>query len=184
MGIMKQIIVAVVAMLTASQLHATVLISAELPELVSEAQTIVQGQVVSTEPRTVPDSRSIETVVTLAAEDYLKGNLGSRVVLRVPGGQMGFRRTVMIGAPVLKTGDRVVLFLGTAGSSLPWIVGLNQGVYRVKAPPRAIVGKWSDELQVTEDQPTHVRSSTSGSSVPLSAFKARVRALVRGGEGR
>ena len=182
---MKRIILAAVAgFVAAAPLHATVLISADLPELVSEAETIVQGRVVSAEPRAVPGSRRIETLVTLAADEYLKGDLGPRVVLRVPGGQVGTRRTVMVGAPTFRPGDRVVLFLGNAAPSLPWIVGLNQGVYRVKAAPRSSGGKWSDEPQVVEDQPTHVRSGTSGASVPLNAFKTRVRALVRAGEGR
>jgi hypothetical protein len=95
---------------------------------------------------------------------------------------VGFRRTVMVGAPVFTRGDRVVLFLGGGGPSLPWIVGLNQGVYRVKAAPRVAPRKWSDELHIAEDQPMHGRSSASGSSLPLNAFKARVRALVRAGE--
>jgi hypothetical protein len=183
---MKPMILAamVAAVFATARLDATVLISADLPELVSEAQTIVEGHVVSTEGRQVPGARSIETFVTIAAEDYLKGNLGARVVLRVPGGQVGFRRTVMMGAPVFNRGDRVVLFLGGAGPSVPWILGLNQGVYRVKTAPRVAHGKWVDDLQVVEDSTTHARSSASGSSLPLNAFKARVRALVRAGEAQ
>jgi hypothetical protein len=182
---MKRIIPAMLAVIVAAApLQATILIPAELPELVSEAETIVEGRVVSTESRAVPGSRRVETLVTLAADEYLKGNLGPRVVLRVPGGQIGFRRTVIVGAPIFRAGDRVVLFLRNAGPSLPWILGLNQGVYRVKAAPRLAVGKRADEQEVVEDQPRHVVSGASRSSVPVNAFKTRVRALVRAGEGR
>jgi len=180
---MKLIVAVCVVALATVHVDATVLIPAGLPELVSEAHTIVEGSVVSADPRTESGSRRVETLVTVAAVDYLKGNLGRRVTFRVPGGQIGFRRTVMIGAPVFRPGDRVLLFLAGAAPSLPWIVGLNQGVYRVKTAPRLTTGKWSEELQVTEDQPTHVRSNATASSVSLSLFKARVRTLVRAGEG-
>jgi hypothetical protein len=182
---MKPLILAtmVAAAFATLRIDATVLISAGLPELVEEARTIVEGHVVFTEAREVPGSRSIETLVTVVAQDYLKGDLGPRVVFRVPGGQHGSRRTVMVGAPVFKRGDHVVLFLGGAGPSLPWILGLNQGVYRVRSVPPVGPGKWAHELQVSEDQPPHARSSASGSSLPLSALKARVRALLRAGGG-
>ena len=164
----------------APALHATVILSADLPELVSDARAIVHGRVVATEPRVVAGRQSIETVVTVAADEYLKGDLGPRVSLRVPGGQIGFRRSVVIGAPVFNPGDDVVLFLNARGAELPWIIGLNQGVYRVRAdagPPRR--GRLMEELQVFEDRTGQV--SGTAAVLPLHVCKARVRALVRGG---
>jgi hypothetical protein len=173
-------LVLVVALWAAPRLHATVLISADLPELVSGARAILHGRVVATEPRLVTGRRAIETVVTVDVDEYLKGDFGPRVSVRVPGGQIGFRRSVVIGAPVFNAGDNVVLFLDVRGAELPWIMGLNQGVYRVRAdagtPRRA---RLMEELQVFEDQTS--RASGSAAVLPLHVFKARVRALVRGG---
>ena len=166
------------------RLHATIVVSADLPELVADARAIVHGRVVATEPRVIDGRRSIETVVTVAADEYLKGNLGPRVSLRVPGGQIGFRRSVVIGAPVFEPGDDVVLFLGGAGPALPWIVGLNQGVYRVRAGSRSIGSHRLFERQVVEGETAQARASGAARMVPLSTFKARVRALVRAEEAR
>jgi hypothetical protein len=183
---MKPVCVAlVVGVLVTSRLDATVLVSADLPELVADARAIVHGRVVATQPRMAEGSRTIETVVTLAADEYLKGDLGARVSLRVPGGQLGFRRSVVIGAPVFAPGDQVVLFLGGSGPSLPWILGLNQGVYRVRADGRSLrKGRLLDELRVVEDATGYVRSGAPRQALPLSVFKARVRALVRDGGAR
>lgn len=168
-----------------SRLQATVLISAELPELVAEARTIVQGRVVAAEPRAASNGRSIETVVVLEADDYLKGDLGRRISIRVPGGQVGFRRAVVVGAPTFRPGDHVVLFLGGAGPALPWIVGLNQGVFRVRPGDVRRPGKMAgDELQIAQEQSPHVRAAALAQSLPLAAFKARVRALVSQGGAR
>ena len=65
------------------------------------------------------------------AAEYLKGNLGEHVTVRVPGGQIGRYRTVFVGAPEFREGDEVVLFLKQAGRSDPYIIGLSQGAFRV-----------------------------------------------------
>lgn len=174
-----------VACAASPRLHATVILSADLPELVTGAETIVHGRVVGSEARAVPGRQSVETVVTVAADEYLKGDLGPRVSVRVPGGQIGFRRTLVIGAPVFRIGDQVVLFLKGRGSGLPWIVGLNQGVYRVRGEARALgKGRFSSELQVVEQEPADLVRGASTPASPLNVFKTRVRALVREGGAR
>jgi hypothetical protein len=40
----------------------------------------------------------------------------------------------MVGAPVFSPGDEVVVFLKAQPPSLPHIIGLNQGVFRVVTP--------------------------------------------------
>jgi len=179
---------AVAALFGASRLHATVIVPAELSELVAEARTIVHGRVVAAEPRVVAGERGIETLLTIAADEYLKGSLGPRVTIRVPGGQVGDRRHVVVGAPILRTGDDVVLFLGGSGPSVPWILGLNQGVFRVRAGVRTAARKerFMDENRMVEPLGDSVRSMSPGpaGAVPLDAFKTRVRRLVAGGGAR
>jgi hypothetical protein len=57
--------------------------------------------------------------------------------MRLPGGEAGGMLHVLPGAPVLRTGDLVVLFLGSRGPSIPSPVGLTQGVFRVTVDPRS-----------------------------------------------
>ena len=60
--------------------EATILVPAELTELVRDAGAIVRARVVATEPRWESGSRRIETLVTFDADEYYKGDLGRRFV--------------------------------------------------------------------------------------------------------
>jgi hypothetical protein len=126
----------VAAMLTAWLLagvgvRAAVILPADLAMLVTGARAIVHGRVVAVEPRWLEGRRGIESLVTLRVEEYLKGNLGDEVTFKVPGGQMGPYRSFIVGAPTFSDGDEVVVFLNAQGPTIPWISGLNQGVFRV-----------------------------------------------------
>ncbi|HXE80898.1 MAG TPA: hypothetical protein VNK41_09120 [Vicinamibacterales bacterium] len=180
--------VAAAVLIGGSRLHGTVIAPADLPELVAEATTIVQGRVVGAESRAVPGERSIETLVTIAADEYLKGAQGSHVTIRVPGGQIGDRRYVMIGAPVLRAGDEVILFLRSRGPSVPWILGLNQGVFRIRSDSRLAARRerLSGDVRIVESMSESVRSMAPGpaGAVPLEAFKTRIRRLVAEGGHR
>ena len=85
------------------------------------ARAIVHGRVIAIEPRWADGRRRIETLVTVHAEEYLKGDLGSEVTFKVPGGQMGPYRSVMVGAPTFQSGDEIVVFLNAQGPTIPWI---------------------------------------------------------------
>jgi len=49
----------------------------------------VRGHVVALDAQWTDERRTIETIVTLEPERYLKGQLGELVQFRVPGGVMG-----------------------------------------------------------------------------------------------
>jgi hypothetical protein len=111
--------------------RATVIVPADLPELAHDARAIVRGQVVAVTAQWTEDRRTIETVVTLEPERYLKGELGELVHFRVPGGTMGRFQNIVMGAPRFQVGQRVIVFLGASGPRVPFVLGLSQGVYRV-----------------------------------------------------
>ena len=180
------------AWIPSSIVRATVLVPVELPELTADATVVVRGTVVATEARWLEGRRGIETIVTLAASDYLKGNLGRSPTFRVPGGQMGPYRSIMVGAPVFHEGDDVVLFLSAGGAAVPHIIGFNQGVYRVRADDRGRPVVESPGEREAWQQPARAGRTVSRAAVtravrvhePVSSFLARVRALVAGGAGR
>lgn len=117
--------------------HATVVLPIEFRELVNIAPVIVHGNVVDVHAEYVDGRRAIQTVVTLEAADYLKGNLGDRVAFKIPGGELGSYRTTFVGAPEFRKGDELVLFLKSNGASMPSIIGLSQGAFRVVADARS-----------------------------------------------
>ena len=110
---------------------ATVVVAADLGELARDARAIARGRVVAVDARWTDDRRTIETLVTLDVDGYLKGALGETLQFRVPGGELGRFRSVVVGAPEFAVDQRVIVFLGARGPMVPYILGLNQGVYRI-----------------------------------------------------
>lgn len=176
------------AMLTACTvagvgLEATVILPASLGDLVTGARAIVHGHVVAIEPRWADGHRQIETLVTVRAEDYLKGDLGGEVTFKVPGGQMGPYRRVVVGAPTFREGDEVVVFLNAQGPVVPWISGLNQGVFRV-SQNAAGVKVVIPGISLTAGEGAPVRGGPVGERPALQAFSEQVRVLARERTGR
>src|SRR5690349_8081549 len=99
--------------------------------MVSESQVVVHGQVVDVRGELVGPRRSIERVVTVGVLSSLKGTAGGELMFRVPGGRVGRCRRILVGAPVFRIGDEVVLFLKGRAPAIAMPFGLSQGVYRV-----------------------------------------------------
>jgi hypothetical protein len=162
--------------------QATVLIGADLAQIARTARLVVRGRVVDATGRWTPDHRTIETLVTLEAEAYLKGTLGDTITFVVPGGRLGRYRNIVVGAPTFTVGDRVVVFLGARGPGVPFLVGLGQGVYRVvpAADGRGTVVTPPAVLP-TAGAPSRVtRGDPARRPLPMEAFDALVRELVEG----
>lgn len=181
---MKRLLAATLIACLSVALHATVIVPIEFRELVTTAPVIVHGQVVRVRSGWVDGRRSVETFVTVAAAEYMKGDLGETVTFRVPGGQIGRYRTVFVGAPEFKAGDEVVLFLKHAGPSYLYIIGLSQGAFRVVPDARTgrrmvttpiVMGKGGDHPEPV------VRGDVTRKPVAIDAFRDAVRqALARG----
>ena len=157
--------------------HATVVVPAEMGDLSREARIIARGRVVAVEPRWTEDRRAIETLVTLQAETYLKGALGATVQFRNPGGRLGRFRSITVGAPEFEIGQRVIVFLGGRGPGIPFVVGLNQGVYRLTPSGQQWLVSPPPVLPTARAAPV-VRGDRTRTPMPLAQFEQRVRALV------
>lgn len=160
---------------------ASVVVPASLEELSRSAIAIVHGEVSRVESRWAESGRRrIETLVAIEVRQYLKGNLGGTVVIRVPGGRMGRYQSVMAGAPTFREGDEVILFLGANGPSYPFILGLGQGVYRVArnvASSAALVSPPALTVQA-QGAGRVVRGDSSLRPWPLQRFTEEVRRLA------
>jgi len=164
-----------------SRAHATVLVGTDLGQLAHEAVAIARGRVASVDARWTEGRRSIETIVTLDVESTLKGTLGPSVQFRVPGGDLGRLRSIVVGAPAFEVDERVVVFLGAQGPIVPYVLGLSQGVYRVV--PTASRTGWlvtPPPLLPVAAATAVVRGDIARRPMPLSDFEQRVRALAGG----
>jgi hypothetical protein len=184
---MRRLITLVVLLWFAQDLRATVLLPADFREVVAGSQIIVYGRVGDVRPEWSDDRTRIDTIVRLEAGSYLKGGPGDSVTFRVPGGQIGRYKNVMVGAPEFRQGEEVVLFLSAAGPSIAHVFGLNQGVYRVRVDARTgrrvvvppVLTAASDAPQVV------VRGDQTRQPLALDTFAASVRtAMMRTGGAR
>jgi hypothetical protein len=164
----------------AQQCLATVLVPADLAELSRDARAIVRGRVTALDPRWTEDTRSIETIVTLDVETYLKGAFGQTVQFRVSGGEVGRFRSITVGAPEFSIDEHIVVFLGATGPSVPHVLGLNQGVFRVIHAANGWVVTPPSALPSVSGSVRIVRGDISRRPMALADFEQRVRALAAG----
>ena len=145
---MRLIAPTMVAALFASVAAATTLVPAGLGELTRDAGAIARGRVAAVDSRWSDDHRSIQTIVTVEVETYLKGSFGPTVQFAVPGGVVGRYRTIFVGAPQFAVDQHVVVFLAAGGAAMPHLVGFSQGVYRVTWSTDAAAWVVSPSLQL------------------------------------
>jgi hypothetical protein len=123
------------------------------------------------EARWSADRRRLETLVTLQTETYLKGSLGPSLQFLVQGGELGRFRSIVVGAPQFAVGQDIVVFLGARGPGFPFILGFNQGLFRVAA---------SNGVRVVRPASPALRLE-GGVPMALSRFAEQVRTLAGGG---
>jgi hypothetical protein len=168
-------------LLFAALARATVIVPVDLGELSRDAKAIARGRVSAVTGRWTDDRRTIETVVTLDVDRYLKGSFGSTIAFRVPGGVLGRYRSIVVGAPEFAVGDRVVVFLGANGPMVPFLVGFNQGVYRLLVAPDGsgwLVTPPPNLPSATVSTPV-VRGDPSRRPQRLAEFEQRVVSLAK-----
>ena len=173
------VLIAIVGAWCAS-IEATVLLPAEFREIVNGSEVIAYGRVVDTTVEAGAERSRVETLVTLRVDTYLKGGPGETIIFKVPGGQVGRYRTIMVGAPMLSPGDEAVVFLNVRGAERPALFGLNQGLFRVRIDdrtkrrivvPPALIARGNEPEAV-------VRGSTARRPLPLESFGAQVQTVL------
>lgn len=102
-----------------------------LDEMIDKSTSIVRGRISGSGVSSFHGA-TIYTHYTVDVIDRWKGTPGARLDLAVPGGVVGGQRQVFAGVPNLVDGAEYVLFLWSSPSGLTQIVGLSQGLMRVK----------------------------------------------------
>ncbi len=174
-------LVVLLAMLVPAMANATVVIARDFKSIATDATAILVGRVTALNSQWATDRQGIDTFISVAVTRYLKGNMGPQVVFRVAGGQIGYLRSVRVGAPAFREGDEVVLFLSDDGVAIPRIVGFNQGVYRVttdRATGMRMVASPVLMGDVTTATPI-VRGDPSRKPMPLAQFEDQVRSVLQ-----
>lgn len=160
----------------ASPVWATVVLPADFATIVTEAGVIVHGRVIDVRSEMTGPRRIIESVVTVAVVESLKGAPGASVTFRVPNGQVGRYRRILVGAPEFAEGDEVVVFLTGRPPAMPTVFGLSQGVYRVtrNAAARAVV----TPPPITAGSGRVIRGDPARGPMPIDTFAREVRTVL------
>lgn len=160
---------------------ATVLLPADFTTVVTESGSIVHGRVIGISSRLAGPQRIIESLVTVQVIESLKGSSspGGTVSFRIPTGQVGRYRRVIIGAPEFAEGEEVVVFLRTRAPAVPTLFGLSQGVYRVKRSDArsAVVMPAPVTAQGTGVERV-VRGDPVRKPMPVESFVRQVQAIL------
>ena len=156
---------------------ATVLLPADFTTVVTESTIIVHGRVVDVTSVLAGPRRTIESRVTVDVIDAVKGASTRSVTFRVPNGQVGRYRRILVGAPEFEEGDELFVFLHGRAPAVPTLFGLSQGVYRVSrsggtamvAPP--VMARGVSAERVVRGDPARV-------PIAVEAFAREIRAVL------
>jgi len=108
-------------------------------QLTNESTAVLYGKCTGKRCEWNENKTIIYTYVTVAPEEYIKGNLGSEAVIAVPGGQVGDIIYEVSEMPVFTEGEDVVAFIWTNPSGKNLVTGGYLG--RMKIMKDKLTGK-------------------------------------------
>ena len=175
---MKKLLAIAFVAIASVTLNASLIVPADLPTLVSEAQTIVLGRVTDVRGVIRPGTRRVDSYITFAVDESLKGSTEPALTFRTLGGVSGRYRTVVHGSPVFSVGDEAVLFLGRG--TTPYPIGLTQGVFRVRRDRLSGERRILPPPMLIDPKQTMTIRRGDGTRVPIpvDAFTGIVRAQI------
>jgi len=154
----------------------TIVVKLDLPELVEQSDTIIQGQVQQNESRWDNQKKLIFTDVWVRVNDVLKGTPQTNVTVRHLGGTVGSINMAASGMPVFRNGEDVILFLKRNPETTYHVVGMAQGKYEI-TNEFAAVNAFGIGLQ--DKKSGQVIEGGTVSREPVEIFKSRIRRLVK-----
>jgi len=153
---------------------ATTVQKMELPQMVSTADSIVQGRVEAIEGRA--ENGMVYTYVSVVVDDPIKGDRRRTVLVRQLGGTAGGKTIWVSGMPQFKRGDEVIVFLRNRKDGTFDIVGLNQGKYEILN--NYAVANVSG-VSVVDPKTGRMTEAGFVEKAPVETFKAKIRELMR-----
>jgi hypothetical protein len=178
-------------LIPAGSARATVMLALDLEGLVGRASHIIVGTVEGSQSRWTDDRRYIVTDTTLRVDSTVHGKAGDRVIVRRLGGSVNGIGMRVSGATVLQRGERVLLFGERMGQGALRVVGMRQGLYRLRtdARGRTTVHRNLAGIELAGKQPGGVKPlrgslSEATPADSLEAFVERIRRTVKTCAGR
>lgn len=171
-------------LLTASAAWALTTVPRRFEELVTLADQIVVGTVERRESRwrDPVQQRGIVTQITLTDLEWLKADQpGDTFTLQIAGGQIGPYGEAIAGLPQLSVGERYVLFVRGNSQSLFPVVGIEQGVLKVRNDAGGLARIYTFEgmpLTQVEQIETPARALSGAPALPLESLRQAVNRVL------
>jgi len=110
-----------------------VMIRYNLEQLSTGAEKIVVGRVVDMESRYLVPGQEINTFVTIAVDEVLKGEaVGNEVIVRVLGGSVGDEEMVASHAPSFMIAEEVLVFVARQVDGQDEVYNAENGKYTIE----------------------------------------------------
>jgi hypothetical protein len=150
-------------------------------DLITSSRVILLGEVLSTKSQHDLNHATIYTYVKVRVSEVLKGQLvNEQIVFKQMGGTVGEETAVVFGAPDYTQGERVLLFLDTAGDGTLRVAHLFQGKYDVVADEQG--GKRRVERRVDRGEVNimgEVESPFITNRASLRRFSKKIKKTLR-----
>jgi hypothetical protein len=133
-------------------------------ELTNESTAVLYGKCTNKRCEWNENKSIIYTYITIAPEEYIKGNLGSQAVIAVPGGQVGDIIYEVSEMPIFTEGEDVVAFIWTNPSGKNLVTGGFQGKLKVEKDKntgkRMVLGVGPmDETELQHQAPGQIKKA-------------------------
>ena len=154
----------------------TTVIKMDLPALVQESDSVVQGRVEEVYARWDVQLKTIFTYASVRVDDPLKGEPHQSVLIRQLGGKAGAMNMSIAGMPRFVRGEEVIVFLKSNPEGTYHVVGLGQGKYEIVNDFAAMN---VSGVGLADRKTGKVVVDTIMSKEPLETFKSQIRRLAR-----
>jgi hypothetical protein len=129
--------------------------------------------------RSIEVDGGIRTETRFQVFEGIKGESGEEIVIALPGGRVGDKRTTVPGMPRFTEGEETILFLsGPDGMGSPWPVGLGQGCYRVTSTSGDRTVRLQSGVTPIPEGTLYKRATSQPYQVGLKSFLQTVRERV------
>ncbi len=150
-----------------------------LDDMIQKSTSIVRCRVESS--RAVKRNRLIYTYTRVRVLEQWKGTEASSIEVASPGGALAGQRQEFSGVPTLAPGKEYVLFLWKGKSGTTYVIGLSQGVFRLKVNENGeTVAVRSASQEVMLDPASGQAVGDRTLSFPLSQLRGRVQSSLAG----
>jgi len=176
MRIFKTALLAFIVLAGALAARATTIIRLDLPQLVNQSDSIVQGRVENVAVQWDGARNLAFTYITVSVEDPLKGERRRTVTIRQLGGKIGAMHVTVAGMPQFRKGESVITFLKAQDDGTFQVVGMNQGKYEI-ADDFAVSNV--SGVEVLNPKTGRIETPVYVDRAPVESFKAKIRELSR-----